>query len=146
MLRRRTGDLDGAVEDLSAALATKPTRVGARIELCLALRAAGRRVEATEHAAALARDAAPALVDAAEALGISFRREPARLVGDDVLEEVLRAMRGNRSSAVVTWVDRAGAVRVLEPPDVLQEQARRALSGNWLDVPGLRSRARSPGA
>jgi tetratricopeptide (TPR) repeat protein len=43
ILRRRTGDLGGAVEDLRAALAAKPTRIGARMELCLALRAAGGR-------------------------------------------------------------------------------------------------------
>jgi tetratricopeptide (TPR) repeat protein len=145
MLRRRTGELDGAIEDLSAALAAKPTRVGARIELCLALRAAGQRAEATEHAATLVCDAAPMLVDAADALGVDWRREPARLVGDDVLEEVLRAMRGNRSSVVVTWIDRADAVRLLEPRHVLQQEARRALSGNRLEMIRVRDRARSPG-
>jgi tetratricopeptide (TPR) repeat protein len=127
-LRRRTGELDGAVEDLSAALTAKPTRVGARIELCLALRAAGRRAEATEHAAQLARDAAPLLVDAAEARRLPWTKDPALLVGDEALEAALRAMRGNRSSSVVTWVDSAAEVRVLEPSTVLQQHARAALS------------------
>jgi tetratricopeptide (TPR) repeat protein len=142
MLRRRTGEIDGAVEDLAGALAAKPTRVGARMELCLALRAAGRRAEAIEQAAELAREAAPVLVEVAEARGLDWRGDPALLVGDEVLEKALRAMRGNRSSAVVTWIDRAGALRVLEPRHVLQQEARRALSGNRL----FRDRARSPDA
>ncbi len=126
-LLRRTGDLAAAVTDLDAALAVKPTRVGARIELCLALRSAGRRPEATDHAAELVRSAAPLLVDAAEARRLDWRREPALLAGDDVLTEALRAMRGNRSSALVTWVDAAGALRVLEPREPLREEARRTL-------------------
>ncbi len=126
-LRRRTGEIDGAIANLAAAVAVKPTRVGARIELCLALRAAGRRAEATEQAAEVMQRAAPLLVDAAEARGLAWRREPAVLVGDAVLTEALGAMRGNRSSAMVTWIDSAGALRVLSPRDALQDEARRAL-------------------
>ena len=128
VLRRRTGDVAGAVADLGAALAAKPTRVGARIELTLALRAAGRRAEATEHAAELVREAAPLLVDAAGARGLPWRTEPAVLAGDEVLEAALEAMRGNRSSSMVTWIDRAGSLRMLEPRAALERQARQALS------------------
>ncbi len=128
-LRRQSGDLAGAVDDLQAALTAKPTRVGVRIELCLALRAAGERAPAVEHAAQLARDAAALLVDAADALALDWRAEPALLVSDAVLEEALHAMRGNRSSAIVTWIDRGGALRILERRVTLQEDARRALVG-----------------
>ncbi len=114
VLRRRTGDLQGAIADLGAAVAAKPTRVGARMELVLALRAAGQHAEAAEHAAVVVRDATPALVDAAAALGRPARREPA-LAGDEILEEALRAMRGNRSSSIVTWLDRRGNLHVMEP-------------------------------
>ena len=126
-LRRRRGELDAAIADLHDAVTVKPTRVGARVELCLALRAAGRRAEATEQAAELVRTAAPLLVDAADARRLDWRREPALLAGDDVLEEALRAMRGNRSSSVVTWFDTGGALRVLEPRAALESEAHRAL-------------------
>jgi hypothetical protein len=51
-------------------------------------------------------------------------------VADDVLEDVLQAMRGNRSSSVVTWFDRTGTLRALESRQALQGEAGRALSGN----------------
>lgn len=127
ILRRRIGDLEGAIEDLRAAIEVKASRIGARMELCLALRAAGRRAEALEHATAIVRDGAPILVDAAETRGIDWRLEPGVLVGDDVLEAALGAMRGNRSSSLVTWIDRAGGLRVLEPRWALEQDAKRAL-------------------
>ena len=130
VLRRRSGDLAGAIEDLSTALDAKPTRVGVRIELCLALRATGRGSEAIPHAADLAREAPALLVDAAEARGLDWRTEPALLFADEVFEEALRAMRGNRSSSIVTWIDRRGELRILEPRAALEQEARRALSGS----------------
>jgi tetratricopeptide (TPR) repeat protein len=128
VLRRRVGELDGAIEDLRHALAVKPTRVGARIELCLALRARGLREEATAQAAELARDAAPLLVDVADGLSIDWPAEPARLVGDDVLEASLAAMRGNRSSMIPTWVGHGGEMRLLHARHLLQSEAARACS------------------
>ncbi len=115
VLRRRSGDLDGAITDFQAALDAKPTRIGARIELVLALRAAGRPAEVTPHAEILVRDAAPALLDAARALGYSGAADtsPEILVEDEVFEEALRSMRGNRSSSLVSWFDGSGHVRVL---------------------------------
>jgi hypothetical protein len=95
------------------------------MELCLALRAGGRASEAADHAAVLLRDAAPLLVERATALGLDWRRRPAHLTEDAVLQEALRAMRGNRSSNLVTWFDRVGALRVLTPRAVLQEHARQ---------------------
>jgi len=127
-LRRRTGDVRGAIEDLQSALADKPSRLGARIELCLALREAGLRSDAEEHLGLITRDAAPLLVDAADLLAIDWQREPARLRSDDVLEEALRAMRGNRSSSTVTWFDRTGSMRLLHPTHALADAAQRALS------------------
>jgi hypothetical protein len=114
VLERRTGRLDEAVAHLDAAVETKPTRLGARVELCLALRSAGRGTEAVAHAATVVREAAAILVDSAEALGIDWRADRARLVGSDVFERSLHAMRGNRSSAVVSWFDRRGALRFLD--------------------------------
>ncbi len=127
-LRRRLGDLDGAIADLGASVAAKPTRVGPRIELCLALRAAGRRAEARDHAAELLREAAPLLVDTADALHLDWRREPAALIGDELLEAALRAMQGNRSSAIATWIDATGALRALDAREALEEEARRVLA------------------
>ncbi len=123
VLRRRMGDLVGAIADLGAAVDAKPTRVGARMELVLALRSAGRHGAATEHAAVVVRDAAPVLVDAAAALALPFHREPALLAGDEAFEEALRSMRGNRSSSIVTWLDRRGNLRVLEPRAALEQAA-----------------------
>jgi tetratricopeptide (TPR) repeat protein len=128
-LRRRTGDLDGAIDDLREALAAKPSRTGARIELCLALRARGLRGEATAVAADLVRDAVPLLVDAADTVGLDWLAEPPLLVGDDVLRAALRAMRGNRSSMITTWIASDGAMRALPDRDTLQPQAKRLLDG-----------------
>lgn len=127
-LRRRTGRVAEAIEDLHAALETKATRVGARMELCLALRAAGRRHEAADHAAVLIREAPAPLIDAADALDLDWRSQPALLVADGTIEEALRTMRGNRSSSIVTWIDRTGELRILEPRSALQQEARRTLS------------------
>ena len=127
VLRRRRGDLDGAVADLRDAVAAKPTRIGARMELVLALRATGSRAAAAEHMVVLLRDAAPLLVDAAGARGLPFHRDATILAADEVLEEALRAMRGNRSSSIVTWVDRAGELRVLPSPAALEQEAVQAL-------------------
>jgi tetratricopeptide (TPR) repeat protein len=129
VMRRRIGDLEGAIVDRRAALAGKPTRLGARMELCLALRAAGLMEADSEHAAVLLRDAAPVLVDAADAIGLDWRTEPARLTGSDVLEEALTAMRGNRSSGLVTWIDRTRTLRVLTPLAELRVRAAQVLAG-----------------
>jgi tetratricopeptide (TPR) repeat protein len=131
VLRRRTGDLAGAVDDLRAALAAKPSRTGARIELCLALRASGAREEATARAAELVREAAPLLVSSADALGLDWRSTPAYLVGDGVLEHALEMMRGNRSSSVVTWFVGDGTMRALTPPKELSGAAQIALSASF---------------
>jgi hypothetical protein len=134
MLHRRVGRLDEAIEDLSFAVATKPSRVGARMELCLALRAAGRRAEATEHARTILVEAAPLLVSVARARRLDWRVDPSSLLGDDVLEAALAAMRGNRSSAVVSWIDDGGNLCVLEHRGGLEEQARAVLA--WLGRTG----------
>ena len=129
VLRRRMGDIEGAILDLRAALAVKPTRLGVRMELCLALRGAGLTEAASEHAAVLLRDAGPLLADAADAIGLDWRTEPAQLTGSHVLDEALRAMRGNRSSGLVTWIDRTGTFRVLTPRAELQARADQVLAG-----------------
>ncbi len=144
MLRRRMGDLDGAIDDLGFSVAAKPSRIGARIELCLALRAAGRPAEAAEHEAVLGREAASLLVDVADARGLDWRREPARLVEDEVLEGALRAMRGNRSSSIVTWFDHRGELRVLEALDVLANEAQRALQARGARTGGVAGGASTP--
>ncbi len=127
LLRRRMGALDEAIADFCTAFAAKSGRKGVRIELCLALRSAGRRSEATEHAGLVLQEVAPLLVDVADGRGVDWRRDPTRLLDDVILEDALRAMRGNRSSVFVTWVDRDGAFRVLESYRSLHERARAVL-------------------
>ncbi len=123
-LRRRTGDLAGAIDDLSLAVESKPSRIGARIELVLALRASRQGREAAPHAGVLLADASPILVDVADALGLSFLRDPAVLVSDEVLEGALRALRGNRSSSIVTWFS-GGELRVLPTRAAIAAEAAR---------------------
>ena len=127
VLRRRCGALDEAIADLRAALAAKPTRIGARLELALALRQAALGAEASEHASVLVRDAAPLLVDASDALGLSSNVDPSTLASSAVLEQALRAMRGNRSSSIVTFIDRAGELRLVESRQAIQREASRFL-------------------
>jgi tetratricopeptide (TPR) repeat protein len=127
-LRRRMGDFDGAIEDLGAAIAAKPTRLGVRLELCLALRAAGRSVAADEHTTILVQHGAALLADAAGRLGLDWCADRRLLITDEVLEEALRAMRGNRSSQIATWLDGSGTLRVLEPRALIESEARGALS------------------
>ncbi len=125
-LRRRTGALEGAIADLEHAVSMKPSRLGARIELCLALRSAGK--DSSAHAARIVHEAAPLLIDVADARGADWRREPTVLLDDAVLEDALLAMRGNRSSSLVTWMDRAQHLRILQTPSGLAERAQRILS------------------
>ncbi|HEX8791603.1 MAG TPA: hypothetical protein VF765_11680 [Polyangiaceae bacterium] len=113
VLARRAGRLDAAIAHLEAAVEQKPTRLGARIELCLALRAAERGSRAVPHVAVVLKEATPLLVDAAESLSIDWRSDRPLLVGTEVLEQALRAMRGNRSSMLATWLDHEGTLRVL---------------------------------
>jgi tetratricopeptide (TPR) repeat protein len=115
VFERRAGQLQAAIEHLEAALEEKPTRLGARIELCLALRAYNRGSLAVDHAAIVLRDAMRLLVDVADGQGIDWCSERPLLVSTDVLEQALRAMRGNRSSRLVTWFDRKGALQVQQP-------------------------------
>ncbi len=128
VLRRRLGDLDGAITDLHASLEAKPGRIGARMELVLALRAAGRRTEVMPHAEILLRDATPVLLDAARALGYSGAPDSNReiLLRDEVFEEALRSMRGNRSSSLVSWFDCSGQMRVLGVSD-----QRTSMCSSW---------------
>jgi tetratricopeptide (TPR) repeat protein len=126
ILRRRVGDLDSAIADLREALAAKGSRVGARIELCLALRARGDGAEAATEAARVYSEAAPILVSAADDAHLDWRREAALLLSSSALESALVSMRGNRSSSVVTWFDAEGELRILEPPLGLRERAREA--------------------
>lgn len=125
VLRRRLGDFRRAADDLRFSVDVKPTRLGARIELVLALRALGRHVEAATEAAIVLRDAAPLLVDVAESAGHPWRRDPGVLTTDDLLEDALRAMRGNRSSSFVTWIDRDRVVRVLARREEVVQHARQ---------------------
>jgi tetratricopeptide (TPR) repeat protein len=136
ILRRQTGSLHAAIADLRAAVKAKPTRVGARTELCLALRAAGLSSDAAAHAQVLSREAAPLLVDTADALRLDWRRQPFTLVGDDVLEAALSAMRGNRSSSLVTWFGPAGDLRILMPLSTITERASQILASPGEADPG----------
>ena len=129
VMARRSGRITEAIEHLDGAVLSKPTRTGARMELCLALRTAGRRAEAAAHAGRILQEIAPVLVHVADARGhgMDWWRAPAQLLDDDILEEALVAMRGNRSSSLVTWIDSAGELRIIEPLAGLVEHAETAL-------------------
>jgi tetratricopeptide (TPR) repeat protein len=114
---RRYGEAKDAIKDLEEAVAAKPTRLGAWINLALSYLADGRHTEA-EQAISQVRQAAPYLMrDAAKSCGLDpwrdGSREPSAFV--PVFEEALRLMGGNRASSVTTYFDPEGRFRAVEP-------------------------------
>lgn len=111
---RRLGHTDLALEDLRRAVASHPHRVGARVNLALALGDAGDD-EAALGAFTHLLCTAPALMsDAGNSLGVSvFDRVPSSPQRGEVLRCALEMMRGNRSSSCVTYFTPAGKLRLV---------------------------------
>ena len=109
---RRLGRLEEATADLLRACELHPSRVGARVNLVLALLATGR--DASEHLRVLQDQATGLLSDAARERGAVVdppleRVATETLVG--VLEKALEMMRGNRSSTTMTYFTSDGRIR-----------------------------------
>ncbi|MCC6874606.1 MAG: hypothetical protein IT378_09905 [Sandaracinaceae bacterium] len=123
---RRRGELPAALSQLRAAVAERPSRLGAWINLALAAPRSGDGPGA-EDALANVRALAPALLLlASERAGAEV---PAAMDGgaEAVLEECLALMRGTRSSTLITYVDGQGTLRVLPRPERIAAVARDAL-------------------
>lgn len=113
---RRVGELDRAVADLEHALRHRPGRHGSRIDLARTHLQAGRIAAARNQLHELAR-AAPVLMAEAR-LDAGVGEGPIAL--DDlepgsrgeVLARAAHMLRGNRSSKLLTFIDRAGELRV----------------------------------
>lgn len=137
--RLALGDRDGALADLREATALHPTRVGAWVELGLALALCGDLAGlagAWEHL----RARAPGLVsDAADELGLAAWGDMSESPGPDdqraILARALVLLRGNRSSTCVTYVTGAGRLRTVpHGPPPADADARRAA-----DLAGVRA-------
>ncbi len=112
-LWRKRGELERARACLHGVVQPgQPFRLGAWINYALVARARGELEEARRMIAGI-EDYAPLLLwEAARSLG---RAGSTSISLDDapvVLEEALRLMRGNRSSGTLTFIDRAGRMRV----------------------------------
>lgn len=116
---RRRGAWADARRDLELALAHKPRRVGARIDLALVCRATGDTAGFAAHVERLRADAPAQLWEAGARRG--------RPVDEATLLAALDRMVGNRSSFLHTIVDPAGVFRVLPDPRIWTTYARRCL-------------------
>lgn len=128
-MRREQGDLSGALADLELAVAQRPSRVAARLNLALTYAALNREADA-EHEIRRAFTGVPGfLFLAAQSLG---RPAPTSFdIGSTQLfiERALELMRGNRSSWLYSMVDDAGTFRVLPASLDYVQLARHSL---WL--------------
>ena len=114
---RRLGRVPAAIGELRRAVALHPGRVGAWINLGLAYAASGER-EAMTGVFERLRTRCPGLVsDAALVCGVAAWGDSeavAEAVQQVVLAQALVMLRGNRSSSLVTYVDRRGQLRVAQ--------------------------------
>lgn len=127
-LRRRRGDLKGALEDLEIAVEQRPGRVAARMNLALTYEALGRRDEAGRELRRALNQVPGILWITADALG---QRLPACIdmtTAAPLLDHAFRLMRGNRSSWFYSMFDKDGRFRVLPKVDGWQSLALRELS------------------
>ncbi|MBX3125330.1 MAG: tetratricopeptide repeat protein [Polyangiaceae bacterium] len=111
---RRLGHTDLALDDLRRAVASHPHRVGARVNLALALMDAGDDEAALDAFAHLLYTAPALMSDAAGSLGLEvFDQVPSAANRGEVLRGALEMMRGNRSSSCVTYFTPAGRLRLV---------------------------------
>ena len=118
---RRMGAWEAATRDLEEAVATKPTRIGAWINLSLTHLGAGRQADADETCARVLQDAPYLLRAAAKSLGTALWQDAGEAgnIGlaarfAPILEEALVIMRGNRASSVTTFFDPEGRFRAVQ--------------------------------
>jgi tetratricopeptide (TPR) repeat protein len=128
-LYRRRGELELARLDLELAVATRPARLGAWINLALLEHAAGREQPLREAVARVEALCPPHAWEARRELGL---REPATLEPDALaawMTTLLERMRGNRSSVMYTLVDGDGTLRVfpVAPAQTWRSYGRRCL-------------------
>ncbi len=117
---REAGAWDEARADLETALAHKPRRIGARVNLASACRALGDTAGFDAQIARLRADA-PAFVW--EAGGRADRP-----IDEATLRAMLDLMVGNRSSFLHTMIDRSGELRVIPDPARFVAWARLCLA------------------
>lgn len=115
--RRALGDLAGALADLRQAVALHPTRIGAWVELGLAL-GTSDDLPGLAGAWEALRARAPGLVsDAAAELGLAawedMSESPCPTDQLSILGRALDLLRGNRSSTCVTYVTGGGRLRTV---------------------------------
>ncbi len=113
---RRLGELDRAKADLEHALHLRPGRHGSRLDLARTLLEAGREAEGASQLRRLAQVAPFLIAEARLDAGVG---EGALDLGDlgpspraEVLARAAHMLRGNRSSKLLTFVDREGRFRV----------------------------------
>jgi len=110
---RRLGRLDEAVADLEAGIDGRPTRASSHVNLALTHLAAGRPLAARRIADAFAERWPVVVWEACRLAGVPPTLRPHDDVLGDVLEAALTAMRGNRSSYLLTFFDAEGRWRRL---------------------------------
>ncbi len=112
---RRRGEHARAIDELRQAVAAKPGRVAAWMNLALSLRAIGKKEESLRIFADVSARAPRLLWDASRALGAPPVWPPPEARMEALLETSLAMMRGNRSSHTITYVDPEGRLRVVRP-------------------------------
>jgi len=112
---RRRGEHARAIHELRVAVAAKPGRIAAWMNLALSLAANGEHAEAQQIFADVAERAPRLLWDAARALGQPAGWPPTHTRREALFETALVMMRGNRSSHTVTYFDPEGRLRIVRP-------------------------------
>lgn len=106
---RMLGHRAQAREDLTHAVSTAPSRVGAWINLGLLQASEGDAQGLRESMREIHEQAPGLLRDAARAAGVDDTSDPARW--EAVLTHALALLRGNRASSCVTWFSPEGRLR-----------------------------------
>lgn len=110
--RRRRGDARGAIEELEVAVAAKPTRAAAWMNLALAHESLGHFEEAHRIFDRLEAWLPRLHWDAWKALGQEPRWPIPKEHMSVLYEKALEMMRGNRSSHTITYFDGGGVFRI----------------------------------
>jgi tetratricopeptide (TPR) repeat protein len=112
---RRRGEHARAIHELRIAVAAKPGRIAAWMNLALSLTASGEREEARRIFIDVAERAPRLLWDASRALGQPAGWPPPGAQMEALFEAALTMMRGNRSSHTLTYFDAEGRLRIVRP-------------------------------
>ncbi len=109
---RRAGALDRAVADLEHALRYRPSRHGTRVDLARAHLERGDEAAARRELQHLGHHAPPLLAEARGDGGPASLEDLPASTCAEVLATATQMLRGNRSSKLLTFVDREGELRV----------------------------------